>query len=142
MIELDRPRVLATDRSISPVTMMKVIGRATSTMGIRSRIRKVKLRLGPKLVTDSEATTSTKTVSRTMMVSQEEILRLSSDMGVLLPQRAGDPDRDQAVRADGQDDQGADDGLLPELVDVQHGQGAADHGQQQRAEAGAPDRAA
>src|ERR1044071_8790557 len=126
MIELVRPSVLATDRSISPVMMMNVIGSATSMIGNRSRIRKVKLRLVPKLVTENDATISTKTVSSTMMLSQELSLLFSSDMGVLLPQRAGDPDRDQAVRADGQDDQGADDGLLPELVDVQHGQGAAD----------------
>ncbi len=48
---LVRPSVLATDRSISPVMMMNVIGSATSAIGSRSSTRKVKLRLVPKLST-------------------------------------------------------------------------------------------
>src|SRR4051794_10047766 len=128
MIELVRPSVLATERSISPVTMMNVIGSATRMIGIRSRTRKVKLRLVPKLSTVSDAATSTASASRMMMPSQVPTLLRSSDMGVPLSrhptsrlrhgrpssQRPGDPDRDQAVRADGQDDQRTDDGLLPE----------------------------
>src|SRR5690348_16557371 len=118
--ELVRPRMLATDRSISPVMMMKVIGSATRMIGIRSSTMKVKFRLVPKLSTISDATISTSTVSRMMMLSQ---LANFLDMRVPLPQRAGDPHGDQPVGADGQDDQRADDGLLPELVDVQHRQG-------------------
>src|SRR5689334_11350484 len=150
--ELVRPRMLATDRSISPVMMMKVIGSATRMIGIRSSTMKVKLRLVPKLSTTNDATISTTTVSRMMTLSQLASFprrfcigfppRLGSDMRVPLPQRAGDPHGDQPVGADGQDDQRADDGLLPELVDVEHRQGAADHREQQGAEAGPPDRAA
>jgi hypothetical protein len=86
MIELVRPSVLATDRSISPVTMMKVIGSATSAIGIRSRTRKVKLRLVPKLVTVLDAISSTSTVAATMMVAQLVSRLRISDMGVPLPQ--------------------------------------------------------
>src|SRR3954447_70707 len=131
--------MLATDRSISPVMMMKVIGRATRMIGIRSSTMKVKFRLVPKLSTVNDATISTAMVSRMMMLSQ---LASFLYMRVPLPQRAGDPHGDQPVGADGQDDQRADDGLLPELVDVEHREGAADHREQQRAEAGAPNRAA
>src|SRR3954451_22124576 len=153
--ELVRPSVLATDRSISPVTMIMVIGSAIRMIGIRSRTMKVKLRLVPKLSTVSEAMSRTTSVRTMIAVSQfakrfsgdlSDVLvgtaRSISDMCVPLPQRAGDPHRDQAVGADGQDDQRADDGLLPELVDVEHRQGAADHREQQGAEARAPDRAA
>src|SRR5689334_3757876 len=139
------PSVLATDRSISPVTMMNVIGSATRAIGSRSSSRKVKLRLVPKFSTAPEATISTITVTSTTAASQlssREYRFPRSDMGVPLLQCLGDPDRDQPVGADGQQDERADDRLLPELVDVEHGQGAADDRQQERAEARAPDRAA
>src|SRR3954452_17074783 len=142
MSALVRPSVLATDRSISPVITMNVIGRATSAIGSRSSTRKVKLRLVPKLSTLADATISTSTASRMMMVSQLASLRLISNMGISLPQTAGDAYGDDAVGADGQQDQRPVDRLLPELVDVQHREGAADDRQQQRAEPRAPHRAA
>src|SRR4051812_43719855 len=145
MSELVRPSVLATDRSISPVTMIIVIGSATRMIGIRSRTRNVKLRLVPKLSTANDATIRTTTVSRMMMLSQlARRLDMAPGLGMLIspPQRAGDAHRDQPVGADRQDDQEPDDGLLPELVDFEHREGAANHGQQQRAETGSPDRAA
>src|SRR3954452_3511209 len=153
--ELVRPRMLATERSIFPVMMMEDIGRATRMIGIRASTMKVKFRLVPKLSTVSDAITSTAIVRTMIAVSQVanrfssdapdlsgRAARSISDMGVPLPQRAGDPHGDQPVGADGQDDQRTDDGLLPELVDVEHREGATDHREQQRAEPGAPHRAA
>src|SRR3954468_2625357 len=114
-----RPSVLATERSISPVTMMNVIGSATSAIGSRSSSRKVKLRLVPKFSTAPEATISTITVTSTTAASQlnSRPNRFPvSDMGIPLLQCLGDPDGDQPVGPDRQQDQRADDRLLPELV--------------------------
>ena len=82
--ELVRPRMLATDRSISPVTMMKVIGSATRMIGSRSRTMKVKFRLVPKLSTLNDAMNRTTTVSTMMALSQLASLRRNSDIGVTL----------------------------------------------------------
>src|SRR5689334_11929207 len=140
MTALDRPRVLATLRSISPVTITSVIGRATSAIGNRSRTRKPKFWPVPKLSTLAAATISTSTVIATIATFQlaqlswrPRVSVSSADMGASLLQTGRDPDGDQPVRADREQDQAADDRLLPELVDLEDGERTADRCQQQRA---------
>src|SRR5690625_2267646 len=152
-----KPTIEATDRSISPVTMMSVIGRASSRIGARSSTRKPKLRAVPKCSTPSEAAMRNAIVTPMIAASQPNVRRVrttgavgvvsavrswvSADM-VGLSRGCCRTDGDHPVQGDRADDQSADDGALPELIDAQRRQGVVDNGQQQRAQRGAEDRAA
>ena len=63
MAALVSPTMLATDRSISPVMMMSVIGRARTRMGARSRMRKPAFRDVPNSSMLNDATTRNSTVT-------------------------------------------------------------------------------
>src|SRR5690606_2490200 len=153
MAELVNPTMLATDRSISPVAMIRVIGRASNKIGARSSTRKPALRDVPKCSTVAAAITMTASVARMIATSQvanrwsrnrpaPRPVRVSADMGILLPQRRFDPQADEAVQGDGAEDERSDDRPLPELVDAQHRQGIADDREQHGAERGTHDRSA
>src|SRR5215470_8209871 len=119
------PRIDATDRSISPLMMISVIG---SVMMAISPLDRPRLnRLFPVRncgeATDPMTTTAATTTARP--VSQRAAAR-SSRAGRLLmagppsPQRAGQPHGDGLVEGDGDDEQEAPDRLVPERGDAQH----------------------
>jgi hypothetical protein len=123
MTALVSPSVLATDRSISPVTTMSVIGSAISAIGVRSSSRKPQLRPVANPSTRTPAPTITTTSAATRVASQDP-RRFTVSVATCLPfpQAGGDPYGEGAVESDGGEDQRADDGLLPERVDPQDGQ--------------------
>src|SRR5262245_52987754 len=135
--------MLATDRSISPVMTTRVSGSAISATGIRSSSRKPQLRLVAKFGTNALAITIVMTRAATSTASHEpspvDRSRSSTfdELGATCPpstQLLGDPHRDRTIETDRGEDQRANDRLLPEGVDLQSRQSAADGGQQQRSE--------
>src|SRR4051812_2542779 len=141
-----RPRVLATDRSISPVMTISVSGRAMSTTGMASRVTN---RQNRGLATPSTAiapTTATRTRATTTTTSQVPMARrtpaVRSGMGLPFSQAAPDARGQGPVESDGGEDERADGRVLPERIDAQHRQRGADRGQQNRSEYGAVDRSA
>src|SRR5918997_3768706 len=162
MTALDSRTVLATDRSISPVTMTRVSGSAMSTMTTTSSSRKPVFRADAKPSTDSAATRTNSTSTNVMTASPLPSRRsrdaargrcapawpagvagvVSTATEVPPSQAAGQPQGQRPVEHDGGQDQRADGGLPPERVQPQLRQRRADGGQQQRAERRAVDRAA
>lgn len=67
---LDRPTMLATDRSISPVTMIAVIGSAMMRIGKMSSSRYVIVILLPKFGTTMLAKTTTMTTRAMIALSR------------------------------------------------------------------------
>src|SRR4051812_37346650 len=145
----DRPAVEATDRSISPDTTRRVIGRAISAMGRVLPIRNDRLRALPKPSTvekDSSRTTIrrapttpshlNKAVQRTARARAE-----SAMAGVPLLQCGRHAQGDDPVDGDGEDEQDAVDGQHPHRADTEGGQHAVDGGEEQGAEGGPVDAA-
>src|SRR5687767_13222707 len=84
----------------------------------------------------SNALSSARTTSPSTLVLTSDTVRTPP-----LAQFAGQSHRQVGVEADGRQQEGALDGLVPERVDLQDHERRADRGQQQRAQCGAPDRA-
>ena len=79
VMTLERPTMLATERSISSVMMMSVIGSAISRMGATSRSRYVTVSGLSKLRTDARATTIT--TSRMPMIAASRVSRMRRHSG-------------------------------------------------------------
>src|SRR6516225_5347170 len=122
----------ATDRSISPLMMISVIG---SVMIAISPLDRPRLnRLFP-VRKSGEAADPTMTMSRTTTaspVSQRTAPRSRPAMSLMAgppaPQRAGEALGDCLVEGDGDDEQEAPDRLVPERRDAEHVERRADHG--------------
>jgi hypothetical protein len=137
MTALDSPTVLATDRSISPVTMTRVSGSAMSTMTTTSSSRNPVLRAEAKPSTESAATTRKSTSTPVMTASPLPSRRsrdavpgrwaadcpagvagvVSTATEVPPSQAAGQSQGQRPVEHDGGEDQRADGGLAPERVE-------------------------
>src|SRR5215207_426884 len=141
MTALVSPRMLATDRSISPVTTISVMGSAIRAIGARSRSRKPQLRPLAKPSTPTLAARITRMTVVMMVVSHDasagSVRRaacrptaVSVATGFPLSEPGGDAHGQGAVEADRGEDQRADHRLLPEGIDPQHGQRAADRGEE------------
>src|SRR5688572_5652022 len=169
MTALDRPTVLATERSISPVTTMSVSGSAMSAMTATSRSRNPALRVEAKPSTDTEAMIRNST--RNVVITLPDG-RVSGRRGARAPPGAappatgaagvsgaegrvglaatevppseagGEAEGERPVQGDGGDDQRADRGVAPERVDAELRERDPDRREEQRAERGAVDRAA
>src|SRR6266536_5234057 len=124
MTALVRPRMLATERSISPVTTMSVMGSAISAIGARSSSRKPQLRPLANPSTRTPAARITPITAAMTVVSQDAsagsgrraaVCRavVSVATGFPFTQACGDPHGQGAVEADGGEDERADDVLLP-----------------------------
>ena len=135
MTALVRPAVLATDRSISPVTMISVIGIAISRIGTIPTSRKPRVTVEAKLTTIVDAASTTASRTRNSIVSlrpydaREEgrrrglclgwsLVRVSLISGLTDSELVGTTDGGDPVDDDRGEDQHADDRLLPELVDA------------------------
>src|SRR5580658_3609119 len=138
---LDMPRIEATDRSISPLMMISVIGRVMIAISPLDRPRLNRLLLVRNCGETDAPTIPIITTTRARPVSQRRAVLKSSDTrsrslmaGSSQPQRDGEPDRDEPVHADGQDEQETPDRLVPERRDAQDVERGADGVEQQRAE--------
>src|SRR5699024_61836 len=162
-VALLRARVLATDRSISPVMTTRVMGRAIRAMAAMLRNRKLMLRpvanMSTNIVANNSVTTSAPStgVSRADNSDPRRPLRdtffgrrpwsagairasvRSGATGTSSSKLAGGAQGQQAVQADGSEDEGSDHCLVPELVDLPDGQGRGDGGEQDRTECGPVD---
>ena len=112
----DSPAVEATDRSISPETTRRVIGRAISAIGRVLPIRKDRLSALPKpstVVKDSRSTTIEEGADDGVPPPGPRIARdrvESAMAGVPLLQGGRHAQRDDPVDGDGEDEQDAVDG--------------------------------
>src|SRR5690349_4996499 len=120
----ERPAVEATERSISPETTRRVIGRAIKAIGRVFPIRKDRLRAFPKPSTVPKDSRSTTIRRAPTIVSHrtapDQRLARSSDSGmagVPLLQGRGHAQRDDPVDRDGEDEQDAVDGEHPHGAD-------------------------
>src|SRR6516164_10017880 len=132
---LHRPRMDATDRSISPLMMISVIGRVMIAISPLDRPT-LKMLLLVRNCDETDAPTIPMiTTSTARPVSQRRNGRSRSLMTAPShPQRDGEPDRDEPVHADGQEEQETPDGLVPERRDAQDVERGADRVEQQRAQ--------
>src|SRR5262245_5163058 len=155
------PRIDATERSISPLMMISVIGRvmmATSPLDRPTLNRLLPVRnsgeAAEPMITIS-ATTTARPVSQRSAGLRSRARRLAGlrfakrglpvrllMAGPGAAQGAGEALGDGLVEGDGDQQQEAPDRLVPERGDAQHVQRRADRGQQQRAQPGADDAAA
>src|SRR3954471_2252880 len=154
----DSPAVEATDRSISPETTRRVIGRAISAIGSVLPRRNDRLRALPKPST-KEKDSNSRTISRPptapshLKEADQRIVRVS-DSGMAdgllrhgrllrgrLLQGQGHAQRHDPVDRDGEEEEHAVDGEHPDGADAEGGQHAVDGGQKERAERGAVDAA-
>src|SRR5262245_7145611 len=141
-----RPSMLATDRSISPVMTINVIGNAMSAIGMISRTTKRQNRglatpsMNAAPITETSTTARMTTTSQERQLSHLGTFNLGTGPPPLEP--VGHPDREGPVETDRQQDQRADGGPLPERVHPEHGQSGPDRGEQHRTEGGPVDRAA
>src|SRR5215472_846750 len=168
-VALDMPRVAATDRSISPLMTMSVIGSAMIAISPEETPRLKKFPLVRNWDEVRPPNTTTATATRARPVSQRmagcsaarnplarrgeaeacapvlpggvppgavpSALRVfwsGSNAGAPLSQRGHELDRDEAVEADGHQEQEAGDGQVPEWRDSEHVQRRADGGEQKR----------
>src|SRR6266536_3928568 len=157
---MDMPRMDATDRSISPLMMMTVIGSAmiatspevTPRLNRFEAVRKSGETAAPnaKMATTTSARPVSHRTARCAAVrsarprrcfgSGGRVSRLGSDTGAPSSQRGREPQRDDPVESDGRQQQGAGDRLVPERRDAQHVKRRVDGLEQQRPD-GRPDRA-
>src|SRR3954451_6892382 len=130
-----RPTMLATDRSISPVTTISVSGRAISAMTTRSSSRNPRFRVLAKPSTLNEAITrnSTRKVLITLPLGSVNPRGGRAGGGVAFPatgadevstatevppsEAGGQAQGERPVQGDGGEDQGAHRGVPPERVD-------------------------
>src|SRR5688572_8672762 len=141
------PSTLATDKSISPVMTMSVIGRAISAIGMASSVTKRQKRglATPSMVNAPTMDTTTSAISMTASHEPRTPRTRAARSGMVrLPfsQAARDAGGKRPVQADRGEDQRTDRGVLPERVDTEHRQGGPDCGQQHRSQGCAVDRAA
>src|SRR5580693_4346309 len=121
---LDMPRIEATDRSISPLMMISVIG--SVMIAISPLDRPTLNRLFPvrNCGDTDEATMMTITTMAARPVSQRSAGRSRSVRlrmtGPPLAQGAGEAHRDRPVERDRHDEQEAPDRLVPERGDAEH----------------------
>src|SRR3954464_27573 len=151
-----RPTMLATDRSISPVTTISVSGRAISAMTTRSSSRNPRFRVLAKPSTLNEAITRKRTrkVVMTLPGGRVNPRGAGAGGGVAFPatgaeavsaatevppsETGGQAQGQRPVQDDRGEDQRADRGVPPEGVEAQLGECGADRGEQQGAERRAP----
>src|SRR5207342_3601183 len=140
----------ATDRSISPLMMMSVIGSAMTATSpvVTPRLKRLfPVRNWGETAapnTQMATTSSARPVShRTARCSTSgrNAFRSGSDTGTPSSERGREPDRDGPVECDGHQQQETGDRRLPDRRDAQHVQRRVDGLEQQRPDGG-PDRAA
>src|SRR3984893_8472989 len=154
-VALDMPRVAATERSISPLMMMSAIGSAMIAISPDDTPRLKKFPLVRNCDEVRPPNTTTATATRARPVSQRtagcsaarnplarrgqtaRAFWSGSNAGAPLSQRGHELDRDEAVQADGHQEQEAGDGQVPEWRYPEHVQRRGDGGEQKR-----PDRCA
>src|SRR4030081_1243923 len=160
-VALDMPRVAATERSISPLMTMSVIGSAMIAISPDDTPRLKKFPLVRNCDEVRPPNTTTATATRARPVSQRtagcsaarnplaravpsagRAVWSGFHAGAPLPQRGHELDRDEAVQADGHQEQEAGDGQVPEWRDSEHVQRRRDGGEQQRPDSCADDAAA
>src|SRR5580693_10545644 len=156
------PRIEATDRSISPLMMMSVIGKAMIaispevtpvlkklplvrnwgevtapkiTMATTRRPRPVSQRTEPRAAERSQLASPDAMLASAEPAAGVEarVFGSGSNAGAPSSQGGHELHRDDPVQGDGHQQQEAGDGLEPELRDAQHVQRGRDAGQQQRA---------
>src|SRR5580704_8678529 len=166
---LDMPRIEATDRSISPLMTISVIGSAMiaispevtpvlkklplvrnwgevtapkTMMATTRRPRPVSQRTEPRAAERSQPASSGAASGSAGAAAGTEarMFGSGSNAGTPSPQCGHEAHRDDPVERDGQQEEEAGDGLQPELRESQHVQRRVDAGQQQRAD-GRTDRA-
>jgi hypothetical protein len=127
---------------------MRVMTRASSRTGARSTMMCPALRAVPKCSTVWAAARRKSAVAAMMTASHETRRRrfvrglfdsALFDIGALLSQGAAGALGDEAVEADGGEDERADDGLLPERGDAEDRQRVVDDGEQECAQGRAED---
>src|SRR5919205_419924 len=141
--QLTNPATLATDRSISPARMIRVMGRASRSMGIRSMSRNPVLRGEAKPVTAAEARAMLRRTAT--MIAASQLRRkprrgavsrtaagrvVSASMFVVSSQAALGAQGQITVEGNGGQDEGADHGPLPERRDAQDRQRRGDGGEE------------
>src|ERR1700759_5212780 len=142
---LDIPSIDSTDRSISPLMMIRAIGSVMIAISpvVRPRLKKLfdDRNCGETLLPNSTiaTTTTTRPVSqRSAGLNRAGRTRArsssSSTAGAPPSQGRGQLDRDDAVQHNGQDQQGARDRLVPVGRDAEHVQGRVDRLQQPAAD--------
>src|SRR3984957_19444234 len=132
---LDMPRIDATDRSISPLMMISVIGSVMIAISPLDSPRLNRLLLVRNCGETDAPTAPTITTTTASPVSQRSSGRSRSLMAASSqPQRDAQPDRDEPIHGDGHDEQETPDGLVPERRDAQHVERGADRVEQQCAE--------
>src|ERR1700722_18112498 len=153
---LDMPRMEATDRSISPLMMISVIGSVMIAISPLDRPRLNMLLPVRKAGEAAEPMAKMRMTTTARPVSQRSADwtwggrgrgRRSRSVRLLmtgppLAQRTGEALGDGLVEGDGDKQQEAPDRLVPERGDAEHVQRRADRGQQQCADGGAGDAAA
>src|SRR6201996_5885758 len=116
---LDIPSIDSTDRSISPLMMIRAIGSVMIAISpvVRPRLKKLfddrnsGETLLPKMTI--AITTTTSPVSHRRAGRSRALRSSRSTAGTPPSQRGGQLERDDAVQHDGQDQQEAGDGLVP-----------------------------
>src|SRR5262245_9183452 len=141
-----RPSMLATDRSISPVMTTSVSGSAMSRIGIASSVTN-RQNLGlatPSMVsapiTATRTSASITTASHDISADRSRVFH--SVMGTPAAQAPADPKSECPVESDRGEDQSADGRALPERIDPEYRQRAADRGEQYGPDRGAVHRSA
>src|SRR5215813_6552746 len=138
------PSIDATDRSISPLMTISVIGSVMIAISPYDSPR-LKMLLLVKNCEETDAPTMpmiTTTSARPVSQRRAPLSRAGSSAARSLSfmarpshsQRGREPDRDEPVQGDGQQQQQAPDRLVPERRDAQHVQRGADRVEQQRAQ--------
>src|SRR3954449_2740972 len=160
MTALDSPTVLATERSISPVMITRVSGRAISMITTTSSSRNPALRVEANPSTVRPAITRNATSTRVMTPSPVPSRRsreaagpsanvrgagagaVSTATEVPPSQAAGQAQGERPVQDDRGQDERAHGGVAPEGADAELRQRGADGREQERAERRAVDRSA
>src|ERR1700734_2463384 len=163
---LDMPRIEATDRSISPLMTISVIGSAMiaispevtpvlkklplvrnwgevtapkTKMATTRRPRPVSQRTEPRAAERSQPVSSGAASGSAGAAAGTEarMLGSGSNAGAPSPQCGHEAHRDDPVECDGHQEEETGDGLEPELRESQHVQRGVDAAEQQRADGGA-----
>src|ERR1700722_12251084 len=162
---LDMPRIEATDRSISPLMMISVIGSAMIAispevtpvlkklplvrnwgevtapkmmMATTRRPRPVSQRTEPRAAERSQPASSGAASGSAGAAAGAEarVFGSGSNAGTPSPQCGHEAHRDDPVERDGQQEEETGDGLEPELRESQHVQRGVDAAEQERADGG------
>src|ERR1700761_6994809 len=123
------PRIEATDRSISPLMMISVMGRAmiaispelTPVLKKLTLVRNCGEVTAPKMmIAINSRPTPASQRSGARAAADSRAVRSRSNAGTPSSQRGLQPQGDDPVQGDGQQQQEAGDGLQPQLRDAQH----------------------